>query len=359
MKALKVVTLSTLLAVTALAVSGCSSAQKGAAGAGLAGGIAGAVVGNNWVPVGPTTGAVIGGTSGAAIGGLVGDAYDQVTQADTERELENLRAQLTEKENELAALNGKAAPSADQLAELDNLRSQLADAQSKLAAAQADAADKANLGGEIAALKTQISDLKNALQQAQDEADALRQQINDKETQVGDLRNKVDVLQTSLNAKDEATDALKKQLADMNVKLEETSRGLQMTIVDSLLYTPGKAELSNEGHDLIAKVAGILKEKFPNRELLVEGHTDNQPIKMSGWRSNWELGAARALTMLHELVEVHGIDPAMVSASSYGEFRPSTTNATAEGRRDNRRAVIVILPEKISTVGRKSLASAN
>jgi chemotaxis protein MotB len=357
MRFLKVVTLSTLMAATALAVTGCSSAQKGAAGAGLAGGIAGAVVGNNWVPVGPTTGAVIGGSSGAAVGGLVGDAYDQVTQADVERELENLRAQLAQKEEEMLALRN-GAPSDQQLAELDTLRGQLKDLQDQLSTAQADASGKDALNADLTAARSEADALRDQLSQAQAEASALRTALGDKDSQLGNLKDRVNLLQTSLSERDQATEALRQQLADMNVKLDETSRGLTLTIVDSLLYTPGKAELSNDGKELVAKVVGILKSKFPNRELLVEGHTDNEPIKMSGWRSNWELGAARALTMLHELVEVHAIDPSLVSAGSYGEFRPTASNATPEGRRENRRAVIVILPEKLPLT-RKSLAQAD
>ena len=166
------------------------------------------------------------------------------------------------------------------------------------------------------------------------------------------------VLKTSLDDKSMALDGLSKELSDMNVKLEQTSRGLTLTIVDSLLYTPGEAELSKDGQALVGKVSDILKKNFPNRELVVEGHTDNVPIVHSGWHSNWELGAARALTLVHELTDAQKFDPALVSATSYGEFRPTSTNATDEGRKLNRRAVIVILPEKL-TVERKSLASAN
>src|SRR5690606_14028439 len=105
------------------------------------------------------------------------------------------------------------------------------------------------------------------------------------------------------------------------------------------LYDPGSATLSESGAELIAKVARILKSNFPDRELVVEGHTDNVPIKMSGWSSNWELGAARTLAVVHEMVETHGFDPNKMSATSYGEFRPVADNATESGRAQNRRAV--------------------
>lgn len=357
MKILNALTISALLGITAFAMSGCSSAQKGAAGAGLAGGIAGAVVGNNWVPIGPTTGAVVGGSSGAAIGGLVGDAYDQVTEADMNRELENLRAQLATKEDELAALRA-GAPNSDQLAAVDQLNSRIGELETQLSNAQASAAAKADLEAQLASLRDTLSGTQAERDQLGSQIEALNGEKNALMARIGEKEGALSALQASLQGKEQAVDKLRQELESMNIKLEETSRGLTMTIVDSLLYSPGQSEFSDGGKDLVARVAGILKEQFPNRELLVEGHTDNQPIVHSGWRSNWELGAARSLTMLHELVDVHGMDPALVSAASYGEFRPASTNATPEGRKSNRRAVIVILPEKLP-IQRATLAKAD
>ncbi len=398
-KSLKIVSICSALGLGAIMMSGCTTAQKVSAGGGLAGGVAGAVIGNNWVPAGPTTGAVVGGSSGAAIGGLVGDAYDQVTEEDMARELENLRASLTEKEAELAGLRG-TSPSQDQLAELEALRGQIGALENELAAARADnrnndelqiqlnrAEDERDqLAKEINDLMRQKDILETDNQRLVEEAERLRglvqgnedlvsqlkqektskeqalaelkKALQDREMKLSDLEGEVTTLKTSLNGKKEAIDELRGELANMNVELEETNRGLTMTIVNSLLYRPGSSDLSVGGSELLGKVAGILNEKFPNRELLIEGHTDNQPIIHSGWRSNWELGAARSLTILHELVNAHGMDPANISATSYGEFRPVSSNATAEGRRENRRAVIVILPEKLP-VQRESLASAN
>lgn len=390
MKSFKVVAITTVLGA-ALIASGCSSAQKGAAGGGLVGGVAGAVVGNNWVSAGPATGAVVGGSSGAAVGGIAGDAYDQVNDKDMERELQNLRAELTDKNDQLAALQGRA-PSDEQVAELNDAKTRLQALEADLASARANAdqanADRDAANGQLSALSAKQSDadalrskldaadaerarlaadtdrasadaksLRDAIAQKEASLKALQDSLAAKDAQLRDMEGKVNILQTSLTGKQEELSGLTKQLSDMNVKLEQTSRGLTMTIVDSLLYTPGEAEMSDDGKTLVSKVATILKEKFPNRELLVEGHTDNQPIVHSGWRSNWELGAARSLTMLHELNE-EGIESSKISATSYGEFRPTNSNATAEGRRLNRRAVIVILPEELPLT-RQNLAKAD
>ena len=76
----------------------------------------------------------------------------------------------------------------------------------------------------------------------------------------------------------------------------------------------------------------------------IEGHTDNVPISKSGWKSNWDLSAARAVSVLHYIVDEHNIEPTRLSATGYGEYHPVDSNETKEGRQRNRRVEIVILP---------------
>ena len=84
---------------------------------------------------------------------------------------------------------------------------------------------------------------------------------------------------------------------------------------------------------------------MPQFNVGIEGHTDNQPIKLSGWKTNWELSSSRALSVLHYLVKQKGIAPERLSANGYGEFHPVDSNDTKEGRQLNRRVEIVILPQ--------------
>jgi chemotaxis protein MotB len=76
----------------------------------------------------------------------------------------------------------------------------------------------------------------------------------------------------------------------------------------------------------------------------IEGHTDNDPIKKSGWKSNWELSTARALSVLHYLSE-QSVNEPRLSAIGYGEYRPVASNDIKDGRQKNRRVEIVILPK--------------
>ncbi|UCB57452.1 MAG: OmpA family protein [Candidatus Omnitrophota bacterium] len=141
--------------------------------------------------------------------------------------------------------------------------------------------------------------------------------------------------------------SLKREIEDKKVSLGIEERGLVITFVDSVLFNSGKAELRAEANRTLDKVANVCRRVVANREIGIEGHTDNQPIRYSGWESNWELSTARATSVLHYLVK-KGISPERISATGFGKYRPVATNETVEGRQKNRRVEIVILPKRIS-----------
>lgn len=141
--------------------------------------------------------------------------------------------------------------------------------------------------------------------------------------------------------------SLRREIEDKKVSLGIEERGLVITFVDSVLFNSGKAELRTEADRTLDKVANVCRRVVANREIGIEGHTDNQPIKYSGWESNWELSTARATSVLHYLVK-KGISPERISATGFGKYRPVDTNETVEGRQKNRRVEIVILPKRIS-----------
>lgn len=138
---------------------------------------------------------------------------------------------------------------------------------------------------------------------------------------------------------------LEQEIQDKQVKLEMMEKGLVITVVGDLLFDSGKAKIRPPSYTLLDKIAQVLKENVPHLNVGIEGHTDNEPIKYSGWKSNWELSAARALSVLHYLVDEKGISPVRVSAVGYGEYQPVASNDTKEGRQLNRRVEIVILPQ--------------
>jgi chemotaxis protein MotB len=115
---------------------------------------------------------------------------------------------------------------------------------------------------------------------------------------------------------------------------------VEVEIRTDILFPSGVARLSPESSEVLRRLAATLKP-FPN-PIRVEGHTDNRPIKTREFRSNWELSAARAATVVHLLME-QGVDPARLAVIGLGEHRPAQGNDSPEGRNANRRVLLVIL----------------
>jgi chemotaxis protein MotB len=140
-------------------------------------------------------------------------------------------------------------------------------------------------------------------------------------------------------------DRLAQEIKDKQVKLQMMDKGLVITFLADVLFDSGKAVIKPETYPVLDKVARVLKENVPHLNVGIEGHTDNEPIKYSGWKSNWELSTGRALSVLHYLVDEKEISPKRVSAIGYGEYRPVASNATDEDRQLNRRVEVVIIPQ--------------
>lgn len=166
---------------------------------------------------------------------------------------------------------------------------------------------------------------------------------------VSELQNENVRLQDQLSelerAKRELEDRLKTEIGDKEVKVEMMDRGLVITFVAEVLFDSGKANLRSDSLDKLEKVAQVLRTTVRDLNVGIEGHTDNVPIRHSGWKSNWELSSARAMSVLHFLVDDQGVEPARMSGTGFGEYHPVENNDTKEGRQKNRRVEIVILPK--------------
>ena len=154
-------------------------------------------------------------------------------------------------------------------------------------------------------------------------------------------------------AKQELENRLKDEINDKQVKVEMLNKGLVITFVAEVLFDSGKAKLRNDSLPKLDKVAGVLNTTVADLNVGIEGHTDNEPIKKSGWKSNWELSSARALSVLHYLSEKSVAEPRL-AAIGYGEYKPVAGNDSREGRQKNRRVEIVILPKTEKTKSEQS-----
>ncbi len=121
--------------------------------------------------------------------------------------------------------------------------------------------------------------------------------------------------------------------------------GYTATMLGDVLFESGRASLTDEGKSVLDGAAQQIRENFPDAYIEVRGHTDNVPITHSDWDSNWELSSARAGTVLHYLRDQHGFDPDRLRQAAYADTQPVASNETSEGRAQNRRAEIVIIPE--------------
>ncbi|GAB5046059.1 OmpA/MotB family protein [Thermodesulfovibrio sp. TK110] len=134
---------------------------------------------------------------------------------------------------------------------------------------------------------------------------------------------------------------LRKLLNDISgINIKSDARGVVITFPDALLFSSGSAELKPEAYDALTRIAEKLKE-IPGK-VAIEGHTDNVPISSSIYKSNWELSAARASSVLHFLLQ-KGLNPDRFIIAGYGEYRPVASNDTEEGRSKNRRVELIIL----------------
>lgn len=121
-----------------------------------------------------------------------------------------------------------------------------------------------------------------------------------------------------------------------------TNEGLLLTIRDSILFDPGKADIKPENIPIAQKLSRIL-DLDPPRYVVVTGHTDNVPQNTPEFRSNWELSVMRAVNFLKLLIDSNpDLDPKYFSAKGYGEYNPIASNDTAEGRAQNRRVEVLI-----------------
>jgi chemotaxis protein MotB len=145
---------------------------------------------------------------------------------------------------------------------------------------------------------------------------------------------------------DQLVDKMKGEIAKGQVTISELKGKLTVNMVDAILFDSGKAEVKTEGLVVLGKVIEILRA-VNDKAIRIEGHTDAMPIAGSlaqRYPTNWELSAARAINVARYL-QKESINPALLSAAGFGEFKPVADNATVEGRAKNRRIEIVLVPK--------------
>jgi chemotaxis protein MotB len=115
-----------------------------------------------------------------------------------------------------------------------------------------------------------------------------------------------------------------------------------ISIPSGITFGSGKADLSEGGKDALTVVARTLLNEYAADEYWIEGHTDNDPIQKSKFATNRDLSLARAMAVLHYLVEDTGVPDGQCVVAGWGEYRPVTANDSPENKARNRRVEIVV-----------------
>ncbi len=139
------------------------------------------------------------------------------------------------------------------------------------------------------------------------------------------------------------TSGLQSMIDTGSVKIHFVKGRMVVSLGSDVLFTSGSARLSADGRDAVDAVTKQLTH-ITGKDFQIEGHTDNVPIKTKEFPSNWELASARALTVVNTMIAA-GMPAARISAASYAETRPAAANETKEGRDQNRRIDVVVVPD--------------
>ena len=133
------------------------------------------------------------------------------------------------------------------------------------------------------------------------------------------------------------------------ISIVKTDRGISVRILDSVLFRSGYAELMNSAVPILEKIASVGKNS--PYDILVEGHTDDVPIHLARFPSNWELSTSRAVSVVKFMIRV-GVKPEKLSAVGYSKYHPIVPNITPGNRAVNRRVEINFIDPMFSLSGK-------
>jgi len=191
----------------------------------------------------------------------------------------------------------------------------------------------------------QIGDLTVLSKSANDNIKETLNQLESKDKYINLLqaaKTKVDSINLALavNLKGVLADGISDQ--DVEIKVDKTV--VFVNISDKMLFYSGRSDITPRATQVLGKIAKIIESR-PNLEVMVEGYTDNMPISSSCMKDNWDLSVKRATSVVRELQQKYNIDPNRLIAAGRGEYNAIANNETIEGRSQNRRTRIIILPK--------------
>jgi len=201
-------------------------------------------------------------------------------------------------------------------------------------------AELKGLREEKVVMTQRIDELQSENEELQSEKDALGSRYAVSE------RERARLIQEK-NKLENARRSMEQKLRGTGVSVKVKGGHISVVLPSSILFNSGQTKLKKDAAKSLSKVCSVLKKDFPNETIRIEGHTDNDPIKRTKrvYKSNWELSAARASTVLHYLTDNCHLDPKKLYLSGFGEYQPVASNKDKIGKKKNRRVEIVVLTD--------------
>jgi len=225
--------------------------------------------------------------------------------------------------------------------------------------------DLAAKNARITALEEQQRGMQQALQNAEAKYAALQQSLDKSLTNASQNNISIEKLVDQINESNQyirhlvevksKSDSLNMVLTNnltrslSNEELKEVDvqvlKGVvYISLADNMLYKSGSYEINSRAAQTLSKIAKIIKD-YKDYDVLVEGNTDNVPIKKTNIRNNWDLSTLRASSVVQALQNDYGVDPKRLTAGGRGEYNPIASNDTELGKQRNRRTQIIITPK--------------
>jgi chemotaxis protein MotB len=242
---------------------------------------------------------------------------------------------------------------------------------------QTEEAERARVQGELDVAVKQIADLKAQLQKMGVSLETINQQLEQSGSANKQLTKNVEELQRALKEYQERAAQLErikqrfevlrdklKKLTDLGLKVEIRRNRMVIRLPGDVLFASGDDKLQKEGNQVLEAVAEVIRndKQLSGRYFQVAGHTDNKPLKGGRFGDNWGLSAMRARQVLLYLVAPidpkeggGGLTPERLHAAGYGDTDPVAKNDADEGRKQNRRVELVLMPDVEEMLDLKSL----
>ena len=196
--------------------------------------------------------------------------------------------------------------------------------------------DKTNLQTQLSKLQSENNRLSETIEGLKTELRQEKLAVQKKEGEISELEK----------TRREIESSLKEQIAQKDIKLEEIEGRLKVTFVDKILFDSGSAMIKPKGQEVLLKLADSFRDN-EDQNIVVEGHTDDVQIGsalLDRFPTNWELSTARATAVVRFLQEKGNITPQRLTASGFSFYQPVASNDTPEGRKQNRRIEIILVP---------------